>query len=78
MQFDQYTLALLVERDDAPHLDDAETGTIRDAHLAHIASRHDAGHLVTAGPIPFPRSVAEAKGISHPRELVWPRPVCKS
>lgn len=51
MHFDRYTLALLVARPDAPHLDDAETAAIRDGHLAHLARLHDAGHLIAAGPL---------------------------
>jgi uncharacterized protein YciI len=51
MQFDHYTLDLLLERADAPHLDDNETAAIRDGHLAHLAALHDAGHLLAAGPL---------------------------
>lgn len=51
MHFDHYTLALLVARPDAPHLDDEGTAAIRDGHLAHLAGLHDAGQLIAAGPL---------------------------
>lgn len=51
MQFDQYTLAILTARPDAPHLNDDETDAIRDGHLAHLARLHDTGHVLAAGPV---------------------------
>lgn len=74
MQFDHYTLALLVARSDAPHLDDGETAAIRDGHLAHLASLHDAGYLIAAGPLAvegyfglgvFRTGPAEARSLSE-------------
>ena len=51
MQFDTFTVALLVLRPDAPHLDDEAAAALQDAHMAHLADLHDAGYLVAAGPL---------------------------
>ena len=42
---------LLVLRDDAPDLDGAEAAALQDAHMAHLADLHGAGHLLAAGPL---------------------------
>src|SRR6266699_3510319 len=55
MQFDQFTIALLVLRPDAPEM--------QDAHLAHLADLHDAGYLVAAGPLLGPMD-REFRGLS--------------
>ena len=49
MQFDQYTIALLILRPDAPELDDEAAAALQDAHMAHLADLHEAGHLLAAG-----------------------------
>ena len=51
MEFDQYTIALLILRSDAPQLDDKAADELQDAHLAHLASLHEAGHVLAAGPL---------------------------
>jgi uncharacterized protein YciI len=51
MEFDQLTIALLVLRSDAPDLDDAEAAALQDAHMNHLASLHEAGSLLAAGPL---------------------------
>jgi uncharacterized protein YciI len=51
MEFDQLTVALLVLREDAPDFTDEEAAALQDAHMAHIAGLHQAGHLVAAGPL---------------------------
>src|SRR4030081_2873265 len=51
MQFDRFTVALLMLRPDAPELDDAAATELQDAHMAHLADLHDAGYLVAAGPL---------------------------
>jgi uncharacterized protein YciI len=51
MQFDHYTVTLLILRPDAPQLDDAAADELQSAHLAHLADMHDAGHLLAAGPL---------------------------
>lgn len=66
MQFDRFTIALLILRDDAPKLDKEAAATLQDAHLAYLAGLHEAGHLpggaVAFSPTRFPRSIAEAQG----------------
>lgn len=51
MDFDHFSVALLVQRADAPELDDAAAAALQDAHMAHLADLHAAGHLVAAGPL---------------------------
>lgn len=51
MEFDRFTLTLLVRRPDAPKLDSKAEGRIQDAHLAHLARLHDEGRLLAAGPL---------------------------
>ncbi|RIQ32501.1 YciI family protein [Jiangella rhizosphaerae] len=55
MRLDEYTVALLVLRDDAPELDDDAASALQNAHLAHLADLHDAGYLLAAGPLEDPR-----------------------
>ena len=45
------TVALLVLRDDAPELSAEQEDALQDAHMAHLADLHEAGHLVAAGPL---------------------------
>lgn len=51
MDFDQYTIALLMLRDDAPILDEAAEAALQDAHMAHLADLHDQRSLLVAGPV---------------------------
>jgi uncharacterized protein YciI len=51
MQFDQFTMTLLVRRHDAPKLDEEAEAALQDAHMAHLADLHGAGHLLAAGPL---------------------------
>ncbi len=51
MDFDTYTVALLVRPPAAPQLDDSAAATLQDAHMAHLADLHDAGCLLAAGPL---------------------------
>ena len=51
MNFDQFTVALLILRADAPQLSEKEENALQDAHLAHLAKLHDEGHLLASGPI---------------------------
>jgi uncharacterized protein YciI len=51
MDFDRYTIALLLLRPDAPVLSAAEEDALQDAHMAHLAELHEAGHLLVAGPV---------------------------
>jgi uncharacterized protein YciI len=51
MQFDRFTVVLLVQRPDAPVLDEAAATALQDAHLAYLAELHQAGYLGAAGPL---------------------------
>ncbi|MGI8552206.1 MAG: YciI family protein [Dehalococcoidia bacterium] len=51
MQFDQFSIALLILRPDAPQLDDAAEAALQDAHMTHLADLHEAGYLLAAGPL---------------------------
>lgn len=51
MQFDRYTITLLVLRPDAPKLDDEAEAALQDAHMAYLAELHTAGYLLAAGPL---------------------------
>ena len=51
MQFDQFTIGLLILRPDAPKLDDKAANALQDAHMAHLAKLHEAGILLAAGPL---------------------------
>ena len=46
LEFDRYTIALLILRPDAPQLDEEAAAALQDAHLAHLADLHEAGHLL--------------------------------
>jgi uncharacterized protein YciI len=51
MDFDRYTIALLVLRDDAPVLNEADENALQDSHQAHLSALHDEGELLAAGPV---------------------------
>jgi uncharacterized protein YciI len=51
VDFDRFSVTLLVLRDDAPRLDEAGARALQDAHLNHLATLHEAGHLLAAGPL---------------------------
>jgi uncharacterized protein len=51
MDFDRFTIALLVLRDDAPELTPEDEDALQDAHMSHLADLHQAGHLLAAGPL---------------------------
>jgi len=51
VEFDSYTVSLLVLREDAPEWDDETAREMQDAHLHHLATLHEQGHLVAAGPM---------------------------
>jgi uncharacterized protein YciI len=51
MNFDRFSVALLIARSDAPPFDPATAAALQDAHLAHLAQLHAAGHLLAAGPL---------------------------
>src|SRR5204862_7043759 len=51
MEFDGFTVALLLLGPNPPELGEEEVNALQDAHLAHLAELHDAGHLLAAGPL---------------------------
>ncbi|HEX7627196.1 MAG TPA: YciI family protein [Gaiellaceae bacterium] len=51
MEFDRYTITLLVANPDAPELDEETAAAMQDAHMAHLADLHAAGVLLAAGPL---------------------------
>ena len=51
MEFDSLSVVLLLRRDDAPDVDDEAADALQDAHLDYLASLHEAGHLIAAGPV---------------------------
>jgi uncharacterized protein YciI len=52
MEFDRFTAVLLESRPDAPHLTEDEANALQDAHMDHLATLHEAGSLLAAGPFP--------------------------
>jgi uncharacterized protein YciI len=56
VEFDRFTIALLVSGSTSM------TDELQDAHLAHLASLHDAGVLLAAGPLSDP--AGELRGLS--------------
>ena len=56
LEFDEFTIALLVSGP-TPN-----SGVYQDAHLAHLASLHDAGSLLAGGPLSDP--AGELRGLS--------------
>ena len=55
MEFDRFTITLLIANPDAPELDEAAAEELQDAHMAHLANLHVAGVLLAAGPLSDPR-----------------------
>jgi uncharacterized protein YciI len=51
MEFDRFSIALLVLRPDRPHLDEEAEAALQDAHMAHLADLHEGGYLLAAGPL---------------------------
>jgi hypothetical protein len=43
VDFDRFSVAVLVLRDDAPNLDAAAAAALQDAHMDHLADLHEAG-----------------------------------
>ena len=60
MQFDQFTIVLVMLRSDAPELDEEAADALQDAHMAFLADLHEAGHLLAGGPLDDP----EYRGLS--------------
>lgn len=80
MEFDHYTITLLMLRPDAPQLSDQALDSLQDEHLAHLADLHEAGVLLAAGPLPGPDD-RQFRGLSiwraepdHVRNLIAQHP----
>jgi uncharacterized protein YciI len=52
MEFDRYTVVLLMTPRHPPELSEEAADALQDAHLDHLAKLHQAGHLLAAGPLP--------------------------
>jgi uncharacterized protein YciI len=63
MEFDRYSISLLLLRHDAPRLSEEEEAALQDAHMAHLADLHEAGYLLAAGPVLGPPD-RELRGFS--------------
>jgi uncharacterized protein len=64
MDFDCYTVVLLVTPDDPPQLSEEEADRLQDAHLSHLADLHDCGVLLAAGPLGDPSGRRHFRGLS--------------
>ena len=62
MEFEHYTIVLLVTNPDAPAFDEKERARLQDAHMNHLANLHEAGHLLAVGPLSDPDG--ELRGLS--------------
>lgn len=51
MEFDRFSVALLILREDAPQLEEIDATDLQDAHMSHLADLHEAGYLLAAGPV---------------------------
>lgn len=49
MEFEHYTIALLVTNPAAPEFSEQERAALQDAHLSYLADLHEAGHLLAVG-----------------------------
>lgn len=50
MEFDQFTVCLLITNPDGPDFSEGELDQLQDAHMAYLADLHDQGVLLAAGP----------------------------
>jgi uncharacterized protein len=64
MEFDHLSIALLIRRPDAPPLDEQVETELQEAHMAHLADLHEAGHLLAAGPLAFGDASSDFRGLS--------------
>ncbi len=64
MDFDRYTVVLLVTPDEPPQLSEEEADRLQDAHLTHLADLHDRGVLLAAGPLGDPSGRRHYRGLS--------------
>jgi uncharacterized protein len=74
MDFDRLTIILLERRSDAAEMPPEQLDALQDAHMAHLADLHEAGHLLAAGPLldpdsPFRGLSILAVGVEEARAL---------
>jgi uncharacterized protein YciI len=50
MEFDQFSVSLLLTPAAAPQMSGEEEAELQDRHLDHLATMHEAGKIVAAGP----------------------------
>ncbi len=72
MDFDRFTIGLLILRTDAPKLSEEEENALQDAHMAHLAKLHDEGILLAAGPL-LGSSDRDLRGLEIYKGTQWPR-----
>ena len=63
MEFERFTIALLLLRTDAPAFTETEEAELQDAHMSHLSDLHDNGYLLAAGPVLGPPN-RELRGFS--------------
>ena len=64
MDFDRYTVVLLVTPERPPRVSEEEADRLQDAHLAHLADLHEQGVLLAAGPVGDPGAERYYRGLS--------------
>lgn len=64
MDFDRFTIVLLVTPAHPPQLSEDEADRLQDAHLSHLADLHDRGVLLAAGPLFDPTPGRHYRGLS--------------
>ena len=64
MDFDRYTIVLLLTPEDPPELSEEEANRLQDAHLTHLADLHERGVLLAAGPLGDPSGRRHYRGLS--------------
>jgi uncharacterized protein YciI len=60
VRFDRFTIVLLYRNEHGPDFTDDERDALQDAHLNHLATLHEAGTLIAAGPT----------GVGNPDEVL--------
>ncbi|KNX36907.1 YciI family protein [Luteipulveratus halotolerans] len=64
MDFDRYTVVLLVTPAEPPRLSEDEADRLQDAHLSHLADLHEQGVLLAAGPLQDSTDERRYRGLS--------------
>jgi hypothetical protein len=64
VDFDRFTIVLLVTPANPPRLSEDEADRLQDAHLSHLADLHERGVLLAAGPLGDPSPGRHYRGLS--------------